>query len=227
MSTYSTASYDIAKDGEIVAVLTLVKTTFRLGETVLGVVAFNKTSADRRVLKVSAFLETHEIIPEPLLPLSANSSGRAKQPPLARLHAEHRSAYTVNTSRLSFSLDIPSDSTPDFAITAGDESGQGGLQWRLRIAFLVSMPSRKHHHQQQRHSSKPPVHVLPLPERSNDPDNSFFAASTGLPPLVPVLEDGKQVAWAEMKVETVECEVPIKVLAGNTAFVVRPSTYII
>jgi hypothetical protein len=48
-----------------------------------------------------------------------------------------------------------------------------------------------------------------------------------LAPLVPVLEDGKQVAWEEMKLETVECEVPIKVLAGNTAFVVRPTTHII
>jgi hypothetical protein len=46
------ASYDIAKDGEIVAVLTLVKTTYRLGESVLGVVSFNDESSRRCVLKV-------------------------------------------------------------------------------------------------------------------------------------------------------------------------------
>lgn len=208
--------------------LTLVKTTFRLGETVLGVVSYNTPAANRRVLRVSAFLESHEIIPEPLLPLSASSAGHAKHPPLSRLHAEHRSSYTVNTSRLSFSLDIPSDSTPDFAITAGDERHRGGLQWRLRIAFLVSTPKRPHRHHHHHNGEQPsPVHLLPLPETANDPDNSLYAASTGLPPLVPVIEDGKQVAWEEMKVETVECEVPIKVLAGNTAFVVRPSIYII
>jgi hypothetical protein len=227
------ASYDIAKDGEIVAVLTLVKTTFRLGETVLGVVSFNDPTSIRRVLKVSAFLESHEIIPEPLLPLSASSAGHAKHPALSRLHAEHRSAYTVNTSRLSFSLDIPSDSTPDFAITAGDDRRRGGLQWKLRIAFLVSAPShrQKHHSHGHEHEhdtrKQAPIHLLPLPETLNDPDNALYAASTGLSPLVPVIEGGKQVAWEEMKIETVECEVPIKVLAGNTAFVVRPSTFIV
>lgn len=216
----------------MVAVLTLVKTTFRLGETVLGVVSFNNPQSARRVLKVSAFLESHELIPEPLLPLSASSAGHAKHPQLSRLHAEHRSAYTLNTSRLSFSLDIPSDSTPDFAITAGDGK-RGGLQWKLRISFLVSAPNQHHnhkhrdHHRQHNDKEQTPVHLLPLPETSNDPDNTLYAASTGLSPLLPVNEGGKQVAWEEMKVETVECEVPIKVLAGNTAFVVRPTTFIV
>jgi hypothetical protein len=35
-----------------VAVLTLIKTTYRLGETVLGVVTFNSPMSERRVLKV-------------------------------------------------------------------------------------------------------------------------------------------------------------------------------
>jgi hypothetical protein len=212
----------------------LIKTTFRLGETVLGVVTFNDPSASRRVLKVSAFLESHELIPEALLPLSASTSGRAKQPPLARLHAEHRSSYTVNTSRLSFSLDIPSDATPDFGITAGEDGFKGGLEWRLRISFLVAVPRRTHHHrhveteagadsQNQNHA----VHLLPLPDGANDTDNSFYAASTGLSPLLPIMQHGKQVAWEECKVETVECEVPLKVLAGNTAFIVRPSIHTI
>jgi len=47
------ASYDIAKDGEVVAVLTLIKSTFRLGESILGVVTFNRPASERRVLKVS------------------------------------------------------------------------------------------------------------------------------------------------------------------------------
>jgi len=36
---------------------------------------------------------------------------------------------------------------------------------------------------------------------------------------------GEGGGWQEMRSETVECEVPVKVLAGNTAFVVRPSVY--
>jgi len=46
-------SYDIAKDGHLVAVLTLIKSTYRLGESVLGVVTFNQPRVERRVLKVS------------------------------------------------------------------------------------------------------------------------------------------------------------------------------
>jgi hypothetical protein len=171
-------------------------------------------------LKVSAFLESHEIIPEALLPLSASSSGRAKHPNLSKLHAEFRASYAVNTSRLSFSLDIPSDSTPDFHITAGHEGFKGGLEWKVRISFLVADPHHTHSHSQA-------THLLPLPDSVNDNDNKLYAASTGLSPLLPIKEHGKQVAWEEMKVETVECEVPIKVLAGNTAFVVRPSVHVI
>lgn len=48
------ASYDIEKEGEVVAVLTLVKSAYRLGETVSGVVTFNQPSCTRRVLKVRA-----------------------------------------------------------------------------------------------------------------------------------------------------------------------------
>lgn len=47
------ASYDIEKEEEVVAVLTLFKSAFRLGETVSGVVTFNAESCRRRVLKVS------------------------------------------------------------------------------------------------------------------------------------------------------------------------------
>ena len=46
-------TYDIAKDGDIVAVFTLIKTTYRLGESVLGVVDLNGPKSDRKVLKVS------------------------------------------------------------------------------------------------------------------------------------------------------------------------------
>lgn len=46
------ASYDIEKEGEVVAVFTLVKTAYRLGETVAGMVHFNDGDTGRRVLKV-------------------------------------------------------------------------------------------------------------------------------------------------------------------------------
>lgn len=46
-------SYDISKDGQIAAVLTLTKSRYRLGDTILGVVTINKPRAVARVVRVS------------------------------------------------------------------------------------------------------------------------------------------------------------------------------
>jgi hypothetical protein len=43
----------------------------------------------------------------------------------------------------------------------------------------------------------------------------------------PRRSDGGETGWEEMRTETMECEVPVKVLAGNTAFLVRPSVHIV
>jgi hypothetical protein len=53
-----------------------------------------------------------------------------------------------------------------------------------------------------------------------DADNAPYTASPGLVPFIATRE-----GWAEARAETVECEVPVQVLAGNTAFVVRPSVF--
>ena len=155
-----------------------------------------------------------------------------------RNHAEHRSAYTINTSRLAFSLDIPSDVTPAFSLAAGAGGLNGGLEWRVRLAFLVATPPsgyRRHPtprqvdekiHGEGQHQS---VHLLPSAVSIGNEDDLFFAASTGLCPLLPVQvgDEGADGGRDEMEAETVECEVPINVLAGNTAFVVRPSVYVV
>ncbi|GMK56800.1 hypothetical protein CspeluHIS016_0306400 [Cutaneotrichosporon spelunceum] len=200
------ASYDIRQDGEVVAVLTLIKTTYRLGETVTGVVTFN-TRQDRRVLKFSAYLETNEVIPEPLLP----PDGR--RPDLRRLHAEQRSSYAQFTARTAFSLDIPSDATPAFSLAAG-EGDRGGLQWRVRLAFLVASPRNRDGAEENKSEC---LHLVPV---EADGDNATYTASSGLVPFIATRE-----GWAEARAETVECEVPVQVLAGNTAFVVRPSVF--
>lgn len=46
-------SYDVNKDGVKVAVLTFVKSAWRLGETVLGVVELNDRGGRARILKAS------------------------------------------------------------------------------------------------------------------------------------------------------------------------------
>ncbi|WWC90026.1 uncharacterized protein L201_004956 [Kwoniella dendrophila CBS 6074] len=251
------ASYDIAKDGEMVAVLTLIKTTYRLGETVLGVVTFNEPENKRRVLKFSAFLQSYDLIPPPLLPPPGDT-----QPTIVRLHAEHSSSYAVSSSRLAFSLDIPSDATPAFSLAAGEEGGKGGLEWKVKLQFVVGIPP-KHHNQQHVQSNvhrksesivrgekslvplmgkNTAINLLPRTGVSNDNDNRFYTASTTLTPLYHTSDSPKMnemhvekgyngerspSKWQEMNTELVECEIPIKVLAGNTAFVVRPSVWVI
>lgn len=74
-------------------------------------------------------LETQELIPEPLSK-EARSSG------LRRIQAEQHGDIVINLSRAHFSLDIPSDASPGFGVTVGGK-GHGGLQWRVRICFLV------------------------------------------------------------------------------------------
>ncbi|OXG38828.1 hypothetical protein C360_01255 [Cryptococcus neoformans Bt15] len=245
------ASYDIEKNGESVAILTLVKTTYRLGESVLGVVTFNKPQTSFPVLKFSAYLFSHELIPEPLLPPSHPSSG-ATQPPLYKLHAEHHTLYALSAQRLSFSLDIPSDATPAFNLAAG-EGEKGGLQWKLKLNFTVGVPPREWKRKIDESNLKSEndvdtkgtmkcsgVHLLPIQHSRNvDGDNTFYSASTGITPLIPrqrqnissasgSKSDAKNeetVNWYESRTESVECEVPVRVLAGSTAFLVRPSVY--
>lgn len=51
--TFDSVSYDIAKDGKVAAVLTLVKSKYRLGDTVTGVVTINAEGAIARIVRVS------------------------------------------------------------------------------------------------------------------------------------------------------------------------------
>ncbi|GAA5906895.1 uncharacterized protein JCM6883_005721 [Sporobolomyces salmoneus] len=121
-------SYDINKDGYLVAQLTLVKSAYRLGETVNGSVMIN--SGEGRVLRVSARLETHELVETSI---SAKTAPQTRQL-TRRLHSEHHEA-TLDSARLGFALAIPSGATPDFG-TSGVK-----LQWSVRLSFLVIPPS--------------------------------------------------------------------------------------
>ncbi|GAA5975307.1 hypothetical protein JCM5350_006423 [Sporobolomyces pararoseus] len=121
-------SYDINKDGYLVAQLTLVKSAYRLGETVNGSVMIN--SGEGRVLRVSARLETHELVETSI---SAKTAVQTRQI-TRRLHSEHHEA-TLDSARLGFALAIPSGATPDFG-TSGVK-----LQWSVRLSFLVIPPS--------------------------------------------------------------------------------------
>ncbi|GAA5986158.1 hypothetical protein JCM10908_006436 [Rhodotorula pacifica] len=121
-------SYDINKDGNQVASLTLVKSAYRLGETVNGSVLIN--SGEGRVLRISARLETHELVETSIATMPAPKMRQITR----RLHAEHHE-MVLDSERIGFALAIPSGATPDFG-TSGVK-----LQWTVRLSFLVIPPS--------------------------------------------------------------------------------------
>ncbi len=149
------------------AVLTFMKSAYRLGETIVGVVELNEQLSRARVLKVSAMLESHETLPASVCPSPTSSSA----PPtttttnarhLRRSHAESYASFTLNTLRTTFSLDIPSDASPAFQIcinNAPDKtetvtpsgfsysdpsgSGGGGLVWKVRLCLLVAVAASR------------------------------------------------------------------------------------
>ncbi|KAG9018182.1 hypothetical protein FRB90_011931 [Tulasnella sp. 427] len=244
-------SYDISKDGVKVAVLTFVKTAFRVGETVMGVVEFNGLQTRGRVLKFSAVLETQETLP----PQIAEQAAQARARGLKRVHAEHHSSMVMDSLRAPFMLEIPSDASPGFrvAVDSAPNSRQqaaGGLEWRVRMCFLVAIgsPPAPSDDGSLKASTRHLVRDGPI----GDWGSSWKATPT-LAPLT--VGDGAGVAinghpyyrsaagsssswtffsssrnldhqrdlegWTECTAETVECEVGITVWPGNTLY--RPT----
>ncbi|KAK7047236.1 Golgi membrane exchange factor (Ric1p-Rgp1p) subunit [Paramarasmius palmivorus] len=115
--TQKKVSFDMQKGDVKVAVFTLTKSAFRLGETVLGVVEVNERCSRSRVLQLSARLETHENLPATIsIPLTATSKQQLKH-----VHAEHHTNFVLGTLRTTFSLDIPSHASPAFEVRVGED----------------------------------------------------------------------------------------------------------
>ncbi|KAH7104289.1 Rgp1-domain-containing protein [Auriculariales sp. MPI-PUGE-AT-0066] len=164
-------SFDVNKDGRKVAVLTFVKSAYRLGETILGVVEFNSEQSGPRVLELSAMLEAQEEVPASwLVPES--------QQPLRRVHAEHHEALVVGSSRTSFALNIPSDASPDFSLESATEGDVGGVVWKVRLCLLVAVP--------------------PKPKAKTTPDPSLLGPPVDQEPESShlVLDEDRSSAWA-------------------------------
>ncbi|KAH9177078.1 Rgp1-domain-containing protein [Lactarius sanguifluus] len=133
-------SYDVNKDGVKVAVLTFVKSAWRLGETVLGVVELNDRGGRARILKasihrLSAMLEAHESLPSEI----AASPDARHASYMRRVHAEHHASFIPQTQRTTFALDIPPDAAPAFRLSLGGGPSEGGLAWKVRLCLLVAI----------------------------------------------------------------------------------------
>ncbi|GJE89181.1 hypothetical protein PsYK624_052760 [Phanerochaete sordida] len=252
-------TFDVHKDGVKVAVLTFTKSAYRLGETVLGVVNLNARAGRARVLKLSAFLESHEALPACLASPAPSATAQTR-----RIHAEAHASFVGATLRTAFALDIPSDASPAFAVAVsapGAPAGAGGLAWKVRLCLLVAVAGPdarggeggvclKHlvrdgprgewgtawrATESMAPRERPGVLLSPgaaSPQKTQSWTSFFSSALLGS--HEPTMdfhdgdeeseidsEDGEALAeaeWREVKAEMVECEVPIRVWPGNTAF---------
>jgi hypothetical protein len=105
-------SYDICKNNEHIAQLTLPRLGYKLGENVVAVVNFAKSSIP--CYHLSVYLETHELI-EPFF--AAKTKSHIANHTRVSYGEFHQ--HTLNSKRSTVSLTIPPNATPDFQSTAG------------------------------------------------------------------------------------------------------------
>jgi RAB6A-GEF complex partner protein 2 len=123
----SNNQFNITRMGQPVAVVTLSRALFRLGETITAVVAFaapETTSA--RVATLHATLETSEKVAQSLAVRSAASIARVTR----RVYSSW-SGNTLFSRRAVFSPTVPASGVPTF-ITSGVE-----LAWAIKLEFSV------------------------------------------------------------------------------------------
>lgn len=153
------------------------------------------------------------------------------EPNLTRIFAEAYQAVTIQTSRLSFSLDIPSDATPGFSVMAANDGHPGGLQWKVKLSFLVLQPRAHTKQSSGAHALRHVESQSEIAPAEEDLDNEYIIAPGHLTSsrLNSDLLSNRpgQAAQAPGKsgADMVECVVPVRVIAGNTSFLVKPATF--
>lgn len=204
-------SYDISKDGKVAAVLTLVRSRYRLGETITGVININNHTSLARIARISATLETFEEVQPSIATLPAGRLQRATR----IVHAEHHESV-LDKGRASFSLSVPSGATPEF-VTSGVK-----LNWLVKLAFLtISATSGEE-------KAKPPPHLMPS---SADGFSRYHISLRGVDSLAGSVGEQAKVGLkqmgcaAETKLETVECAVPVSILPNSTSFKVGDAEF--
>ncbi|RKP06086.1 reduced growth phenotype protein 1, partial [Thamnocephalis sphaerospora] len=104
--------FNLSLNGQRVALLRLAKTTFRLGDTVRGMLDF--ANAALSCYHVSIGLETVETI----VPGHARGNAHNVERITRRRHTEWH-AHCHSLSKLGFALVVPPELSPDFETSTG------------------------------------------------------------------------------------------------------------
>ena len=131
--TQSANRFNIARSGQPVAVLTILRPAYKLGEAVTGRIDFTTSplsSGDNpspaATYAVSITLESSEHVDPSLALRSSTSINRVTK----KVHASIRE-NTLYARQMSFSLSIPSTAAPSFETTGVS------VKWRIRIEFTT------------------------------------------------------------------------------------------
>lgn len=184
----SSNRFNIARSGQPVAVLTLLRPAYRLGEPVIGTIDFTTPAAgaaeQASTYSVLAELESAERV-DPSLALR---SGSSIQRVTRKVHASMRE-NTLFSRSVGFSLNIPATATPTFETTGIS------LVWRVRVEFTV---------QRQ------------VVAQAQGLDGGFEGADSGGGQLLEELNSDERgttlLARERLQAETFEVGVPIRVL---------------
>jgi len=134
--TQSSNRFTISRGGQIVAIITIVRPCYRLGETITGIIDFIPPTPDSETEAVTdqipsyginVWLETTERVDPSLALRSSSSVQRATR----KAHAQV-SENVLFARKVSFRLEVPTTATPTFETTGVQ------LDWRVRIEFVTA-----------------------------------------------------------------------------------------
>lgn len=128
-SKRSANRFEIARNGDRVAVITLGRPAYRLGEAISASVDFQDSGI--ACYSLHATLESSEVIDPTIALRSRNSIQRVTR----RIHSSH-SECTIFARRAAFNPIVPISATPDF-VTSGVS-----LEWVLRFEFVTGRNRR-------------------------------------------------------------------------------------
>ncbi|KAK3675041.1 Golgi membrane exchange factor (Ric1p-Rgp1p) subunit [Recurvomyces mirabilis] len=136
--------FNIARSGQPVAVLTLLRPAYRLGEAVTGTIDFTAPGPGTGLHQAPTYsilieLESAERVDPSLALRSTASINRVTRKTYASVAENTLFARTV-----SFSLAIPASATPTFETTGVN------LVWRLRVEFITARSVPAHGYEEGR-----------------------------------------------------------------------------
>ncbi|KAI9566972.1 Rgp1-domain-containing protein [Boletus coccyginus] len=241
-------SYDVNKDGLKVAVLTFTKSAYRLGETVLGVVELNERQGRSRVLSLSAMLESQETLPSQIasagnfrhmrrvhaehhaslvssvlrttfsldIPSDASPAFQVQLGEGASAMAGGllwRVRLSLLVAVAAETSEISADGVRLKQLAQDGPAGEWGTPYKAYPSIAPKERPRKDEQLAQSSSTWAQFFMSSFlgtgERRHHDGDEEDED------------EDARgddEDEWKEVRVETVECEVPINVWPGNTAF---------